>query len=178
MPRENTSAGGEITIDPFYPDGYASSDQDRAQIIAQKEKYAASVNSINFKFPLKTQNRGFPQGNTDTLAAVRENIKTLLLTVKGERVMHKDLGTNIPVLQGQLFEPITREETFENMRLEIETAIETYLPYIRILNIKMITRQEQPQLGDNKVVINMAYAIADQAALTDNVDITLNNPEN
>ena len=37
MPRENTSAGGEITIDPFYPDGYASSDQDRAQIIAQKE---------------------------------------------------------------------------------------------------------------------------------------------
>ena len=78
MPRENTSAGGEITIDPFYPDGYASSDQDRAQIIAQKEKYAASVNSINFKFPLKTQNRGFPQGNTDTLAAVRENIKTLL----------------------------------------------------------------------------------------------------
>ena len=49
MPRENTSAGGEITIDPFYPDGYASSDHDLAQIIAQKEKYAASVNSINFK---------------------------------------------------------------------------------------------------------------------------------
>ena len=53
MPRENTSAGGEITIDPFYPDGYATSDQDRAQIIAQKEKYAASDKSINFKFLLQ-----------------------------------------------------------------------------------------------------------------------------
>ena len=109
---------------------------------------------------------------------IRENIKILLLTTKGERVMHNNLGTNIAVMTGQLFEPPTRDETFENIRLEIATAIETYLHYIRILNIKMITRQEQPQLGDNKVVINMAYAIADQAALTDNVDITLNNPEN
>ena len=38
-------------IDPFYPDGYASSDQDRAQIAAQKAKYAPSVGSVNFKFP-------------------------------------------------------------------------------------------------------------------------------
>ena len=54
MPRENFSqGGGETTIDPFYPDGYVSSDQDRRQILAQKEKYAARVNSINLKFPLK-----------------------------------------------------------------------------------------------------------------------------
>ena len=177
MQRENSTAGGEITIDPFYPDGYVSTDQDRAQIIAQKEKYAASVNAINFKFPLKSVQRGFPQGNTDTLAAVRENIKTLLLATKGERVMHSDLGTNIPVLQGQLFEPITREETFENIRLEIETAIKNYLPYIQVLNIQMITQDEEPALGNNKLRINMSYAIADQQALVDNVNLTVNNTE-
>ena len=177
MPRENFS-GADTQIAPFYPDGYASTDQDRRQILAQKQKYAASVNSINLKFPLKSYRRGFFEGNTDTISAVRENIKTLLLTTKGERVMHSNLGTNIPVLQGQLFEPITREETFENMRLEIETAIETYLPYIRILNIKMITQNEEPNLGDNKIRINMTYSIADQSALADNVAITLNNPEN
>ena len=176
MPRENFT-GSDTTIDPFYPDGYVSSEQDRNQIIAQKEKYAAKVNSINMKFPLKSVKRGFFEGNTDTLAAVRENIKTLLLTTKGERVMHNNLGTNIPVLQGQLFEPISREETFENMRLEIETAIQTYLPYIRILNIKMVTQEQEPTLGNNKIRINMAYAITDQTALADNVDITLNNPE-
>ena len=37
MPRENFS-GPETTIDPFYPDGYVSSEQDRQQIIALKEK--------------------------------------------------------------------------------------------------------------------------------------------
>ena len=176
MPRENFS-GPETTVDPFYPDGYVSSDQDRQQIIANKAKYAASVNSINLKFPLKSYRRGFFQGNTDTISAVRENIKTLLLTTKGERVMHAELGTQISVLQGQLFEPISREETFENIRLEIETAIQTYLPYIRVINIKMITQEEEPRLGNNKIRINMSYAISDQSALVDNINLTLNNPE-
>ena len=176
MPREKFIEG-ETVVDPFYPDGYVSSDQDRQQILANKAKYAASVNSINLKFPLKSYRRGFFQGNTDTISAVRENIKILLLTTKGERVMHGELGTRIPVLQGQLFEPISRDETFENIRLEIETAIQTYLPYIRILNISMITQEEEPRLGNNKIRVNMAYAISDQSALVDNVDITLNNPQ-
>ena len=176
MPRERFIEG-ETVVDPFYPDGYVSSDQDRQQILANKAQYAPSVNSINFKFPLKSYRRGFFQGNTDTISAVRENIKTLLLTTKGERVMHGELGTQIPVLQGQLFEPISRDETFENIRLEIETAIQTYLPYIRILNISMITQDEEPILGNNKIRISMSYAISDQSALVDNVDITLNNPE-
>ena len=175
MPRENFS-GPETTVDPFYPDGYVSSDQDRRQILANKAKYAANVNSINLKFPLKSYRRGFFQGNSDTISAVRENIKILLLTTKGERVMHGEMGTQIPVLQGQLFEPITKEETFENIRLEIETAIQTYLPYIRILNIKMITQDEEPELGNNKIRISMDYSISDQSALVDTINIGVNNP--
>ena len=176
MPRERFIEN-ETIVDPFYPDGYVSSDQDRQQILANKAKYGASVNSINLKFPLKSYRRGFFQGNTDPISAVRENIKILLLTTKGERVMHGELGTQIPVLQGQLFEPISRDETFENIRLEIETAIQTYLPYIRILNIKMITQEEEPTLGNNRIRINMSYAISDQSALVDNINLTLNNPE-
>jgi len=100
-----------------------------------------------------------------------------LLTLKGERVMHGEMGTNIPVLQGQLFEPISRDETFENIRLEIETAIQSYLPYIRVLNIRMITQEEEPTLGNNKIRISMTYAISDQSALADTINLTLNNPE-
>ena len=176
MPRENFT-GSDTVIDPFYPDGYVSTDQDRRQIITQRKKYAATVNSINLKFPLKSYRRGYFEGNTDTISAVRENIKILLLTTKGERVMHNNLGTNIAVMTGQLFEPPTRDETFENIRLEIETAIETYLPYIRIHNIKMITQDEEPRLGNNKIKLNMSYTITDQTALVDNVNLTVNNTE-
>ena len=175
MPRERFIEG-ETVVDPFYPDGYVSSDQDRQQIIANKEKYAARVNSINLKFPLKSYRRGFFQGNTDTISAVRENIKTLLLTRKGERVMHANLGTSISVLQGQLFEPITKDETFENIRLEIESAIKQYLPYIRVVNIKMITQDEEPELGNNKIRISMDYTITDQSAIVDTINIGVNNP--
>ena len=176
MPKENNH-GGSPSLDPFYPDGYISTDQDRQQIIAQKERYAATVNSINYKFPLRSFRRGFFEGNTDTISAVRENIKVLLLTLKGERINDANLGTNIPVLQGQLFEPITREETFENIRLEIETAIGRYLPYIRVTNIRMITQDEEPILGNNKIRVNMTYVITDQQAMVDNINLTLNNPE-
>ena len=170
-------ANGPATIDPFYPDGYISTDQDRQQIIAQKKKYAATVNSINYKFPLRSYRRGFFEGTTDTNSAVRENIKVLLLTLKGERVNDANMRTNIPVLQGQLFEPITREETFENIRLEIETAIKRYLPYISVKNIKMITQEDEPNLGNNRIRINMTYVITDQQAMVDNINLTLNNPE-
>ena len=176
MLKENNH-GGLPSLDPFYPDGYVSTDQDRQQIIAQKERYAAKVKSINYKFPLRSFRRGFFEGNTDTISAVRENIKTLLLTLKGERINDANLGTNIPVLQGQLFEPITREETFENIRLEIESAIARYLPYIRVTNIRMITQEEEPILGNNKIRVNMTYVITDQQAMVDNINLTLTNPE-
>ena len=175
MPRERFIEG-ETVVDPFYPDGYVSSDQDRQQILANKAQYAPIVNSINFKFPLKSYRRGFFQGNTDTISAVRENIKTLLLTRKGERVMHANLGTSIPVLQGQLFESINKDETFENIRLEIESAIKQYLPYIRVINIRMITQDEEPELGNNKIRISMDYTITDQSAIVDTINIGVNNP--
>ena len=177
MPRTNFGPGGEITIDHFYQYGYISTDQDRQQIIAQKEKYAASVNSINLKFPLQSYKRGFFQGNQDTISSVREDIKTLLLTTKGERVMHGNMGTNIPVLQGQLFEPITQNETFEKIRLEIEGAISTYLPFIKITSLRMITQEEEPELGNNKIRLQMQYAMVDQLALSDTINITVNNTE-
>ena len=54
------------------------------------------------------------------------------MTVKGERVMNKNMGTNIPILAGQLFEPIRQTDLLEKIRLEITNAIEVYLPFISL----------------------------------------------
>ena len=175
MPRERFIEG-ETVVDPFYPDGYISSDQDRQQVIANKERYAAPINSINLKFPLKSYRRGFFQCNTDTISAVRENIKILLLTRKGERLMHAPMGTDIANLNGQLFEPEIKDEVFENLRLDIESAIKQYLSYIRVINIRMITQDEEPELGNNKIRISMDYTITDQSAIVDTINIGVNNP--
>ena len=159
--------------DPFYPDGYVSSEQDRSRIVAQKEKYAASVGSINFKFPLKSVNRGFFQGNQTTVTAIREDIKILLITVKGERVMNKNMGTTITILAGQLFEPVRQTELLEKIRLEITNAIETYLSFISLQNIDLITSEQDPSLTVNQVRISMAYVIKDQQAMADRMTFTI-----
>ena len=169
---------GETIVDPFFPDGYTSDDQNNHQKNMQRNRYAPTVNSINFKWPLNAHLRGFFDGNTDTISAVRENIKILLLTNKGESVMHANLGTWIfASSQTQLFEPTTSDEAFENIRLEIEMAIKNYLPYVKILNISMITQEQQPNLGDNKIRISMSYTLTDQSALVDNINLNINNPE-
>ena len=148
-------------VDPFYPDGNVSSEQDRARIVAQKEKYAASVGAINMKFPLRSVNRGFFQGNVDTISAIREDIKVLLMTVKGERLMHKEMGTNLPILAGQLFEQIDKTELLEKIRLEITGAVETYLPFLTLQNITMLTSEDDPNLTLNQIRISMSYIITD-----------------
>ena len=90
--------------------------------------------------------------------------------------MHAPMGTDIANLNGQLFEPEIKDEVFENLRLDIESAIKQYLSYIRVINIRMITQDEEPELGNNKIRISMDYTITDQSAIVDTINIGVNNP--
>ena len=179
MPRENFgNVSGQTIVDPFFPDGYTSDDQNDHQKNMQRNRYAPTVNSINFKWPLNAHLRGFFDGNTTTIGAVRENIKVLLLTNRGERVMHGNMGPGILASsQSILFEPNLRDEAFEGIRLEIETAIKNYLPYVKVINISVITQEQEPALGDNSIRVSMSYTLTDQSALADSVTVTINNVE-
>ena len=65
------------------------------------------------------------------------NLKNLILTLKGERVMHPNFGTNI---RRYLFEPHF-PELREKIKLEIEEAIKFWLPYINISKLDVIVPQ-------------------------------------
>tara|TARA_R110001583_G_scaffold138811_1_gene290535 strand:+ start:8 stop:556 length:549 start_codon:yes stop_codon:yes gene_type:complete len=177
MPAYNygvrSNGGDGVSVDPFYPDGYISTDQDRAQIIAQKKKYEANVQSINFKWPLKSFRRGFFEGNTNTKSAVKEDIKTLLMTAKGERLMHRDMGTTLPVLNGQLFEPIKKIELIEQIKLEVETQIKVYLPFLNLRSVNIFTNEDDDSLKINQIRVSMSYLIRDQQGFSDNMSFTV-----
>ena len=79
---------------------------------------------INLKFPLRAYRKGFFEMNNTTRDAIREDIKILLLTKKGERVVNGSIGTNIPILAGQLFEPAIREDLEPQITLEWEKISE------------------------------------------------------
>ena len=86
------------------------------------------------------------------------------MTVKGERLMHKEMGTNLPILAGQLFEQIDKTEMLEVIRMEITGAVETYLPFITLQNVIMLTSEDDPNLTLNQIRISMSYIITDAKA--------------
>ena len=115
---------------------------------------------INLKFPLRSYRQGFFEMNNTTNAAIKENIKTLLLTVKGERVVQPNIGTNIPTLMGQLFEPMKPREMEAIIGAEITTALEIWMPEVTMTSINIYTQDTVPfgtALNPNDILVRMEY---------------------
>lgn len=84
----------------------------------------------------------------------KENLKTLLLTRIGERYMQPTFGTN---LLNVIFEPNLSEIKTEIADL-ITGPISYWLPYINIVNIIIITAEDDPSL-DHDVKLTLEYSI-------------------
>ena len=130
---------------------------------------------INLKFPLRSYRRGFFEMNNTTTAAVRENIKTLLMTVKGERVIQPGIGTNIPTLMGQLFEQIDTGEMEAKIGAEITSALAIWMPEVTMTSIAVFTQDTLPggtALNPNDILVRMDY---EYRGIPDMMDLTFAN---
>ena len=84
----------------------------------------------------------------------KENLKSLLLTRIGERYMLPEFGTN---LLNMLFEPITNN--FNDMvQTSILSAISTWLPYVNIEGITIVTALDDPTM-QHMVEISITYSV-------------------
>tara|TARA_R110000744_G_scaffold173734_3_gene292469 strand:- start:4798 stop:5205 length:408 start_codon:yes stop_codon:yes gene_type:complete len=132
--------------------------------------------SINFKFPLKSYRRGFFEGNTTTIAAIRENIKVLLLTKKGERLVNSSVGTNIPILLGEMFEQIDVVEMKTRITSEIESAIKTWMPNIKLVSLEVYSEDDVPSgvtINKNQILVRMNYVLSSAEGISDSVQLRL-----
>jgi len=81
--------------------------------------------------PIKKGNTGYFEQAFTSFEQAKANLKNLLLTAKGERVMQPEFGTG---LQSLLFEPM--DDTFESQLQDVITQTVSYwLPYINIEEI-------------------------------------------
>lgn len=128
---------------------------------------------INFKFPLRSYNNGYFEQNQTTLEAVKEDIKTLLLTKKGERLIHADLGTNISIFEGALWEQFNRQELETRLTSEIQDALEKWMPFVTLQSLQVNTRDDDPNLDYNEFVVLMNYILTDASAAQDSIQIRI-----
>ena len=101
---------------------------------------------------------------------VQQNLKNLVLTAPGERVMDPEFGVG---LRNYLFQQIG-EGLVGNLRLAIRNQVKKYMPFISIEDL-MINQPDQTALTDDNILrVHIKYRFLP----TDNLDsLTINLPQ-
>ena len=112
--------------------------------------------SVGIDFPFARvpgSGDGYFKTSKTTIDAIKNNIKLLLKTERGERVFQPFLGMN---LKRFIFEQLT-----EDVQIQIENDIvnmfETWLPFVELRDIQIAAGQADA--NQNKININIIFNI-------------------
>ena len=97
---------------------------------------------------------GYFASTTTTIDAVKNNIRNLVQTNKGERLMQPGLGLG---LRKYLFEQYT-DETRISIENEITDTLNFWLPFVEIKKI-IVVMDEEYDVGRNKLKIDITFNI-------------------
>ena len=121
---------------------------------------------IGLKLPFNRDKSGLFGRTQTTLEQAGSNIKNLLLTAKGERVMQPNFGSRLSEL---LFEQYT-EDLSSRIQEEIQEAISTWLPYINIASVNIIQSDEDPNITSVDIDFSLNYEPDRFESITLNLD--------
>ena len=123
---------------------------------------------ISPKLPLMLDPTNGYALNQTYAEAVKQNFKMLLLTSPGERIMDPDFGVG---LRNYLFE-FNNLDNFSSVSSKVYEQTSTYLPFIEIVDIEMVTQEEDPRLDANKMHLRITYVIT-PLEFADKLDISI-----
>lgn len=92
---------------------------------------------------------------TDFEELAIQNLKMVVLTAPGERMMDPDFGVG---LRNYLFE-LNTSDTYETMRYNITQQVQRYLPFISIHTIDISTPENNPDLYPNTLWVSINFEI-------------------
>jgi len=108
------------------------------------------------KLPVTTSDEGDGYALTKTAKeAIKQNIKMLILTCPGERVMHPNFGVG---LRKFMFRPLIGD-TFDKIATRTREQVANYMPYINFDGIYFTTSEEDYTLDDNAIRMRVVYHI-------------------
>lgn len=124
-----------------------------ARILEKKFIVDEQDKSVGVTLPLRKGNNGYFEVSYTTKEQIKSNIKSLLLTQKGERLMQPTFGSN---LQRALF-----EQNSNNLDAFIEDtimeAIDTWMPYVTIESIVYDT--DNTLKDRNRIDLELKYSL-------------------
>ena len=113
---------------------------------------------------------GWFASTTTTITAVKNNIKNLLNTHKGERYMQPNIGLDLRKFQ---FEQFTDE-----LRLQIENDIldtfEFWLPFVQVRDLKVqMSDATAGSVNNNKLIISVVFNITRDPNTLESVQVEI-----
>tara|TARA_B100000900_G_scaffold400908_1_gene405012 strand:+ start:1646 stop:2077 length:432 start_codon:yes stop_codon:yes gene_type:complete len=127
-------------------------DRRNNQLIEDKDT-RVSV-GIDFPFARIPNQDGYFATTKTTIESVKNNIRLLLQTQKGERMFQPNLGMGI---RGFLFEQIT-EDTQVQIENDIVDTFATWLPFVELREIDIDTSNQDKNQINIKIVFNIKRA--------------------
>ena len=123
---------------------------------------------IDLSFSKSDGKEGWFKSTETTIEAVKNNIRLLLLTERGERLMQPTIGLG---LRKYLFEQIT-SDTKNEMEVELTRTFEQLMPFVTIDDIKIdITMMDS--IGRNTIGINVSFHITRDPTTLDSVIVSI-----
>jgi phage baseplate assembly protein W len=108
--------------------------------------------------------------NYTTLSQAKDNLRNLILTRKGERLMQPEFGCDV---WKTLFEPLGDgliETTIENSIVE---AVSIWLPYLNIDTI--IFDYDENDIDNNRIALDIKFSLLSNPNLSETIQINVNN---
>ena len=124
--------------------------------------------SVGLDFPIGRQagdNMGYFATTKTTMDAIKNDVKLLLMTQRGERLMQPFLGMDIRKF---LFEQITNDTAIQ-IENDIVDTFQTWLPFVQLQNIDV-------DLGDqdrNQIKINVTFNVRNAPTELQSVGVVL-----
>ena len=116
----------------------------------------SKLQGISPRIPLTYNNTDGPYQLNKTLRqTIGQNLKMLVLTMPGERIMLPGFGVG---LYGFLFEQVN-EDTFSNITEKIVEQVNFYMPSVNLQEIRFVTSDEDRALAGNEVQVSIKYNI-------------------
>ena len=112
---------------------------------------------------------GMFAATTTTLAAVKNNVKNLLLTELGERVMQPNLGIK---LKRFLFDPYT-EEVANQIKASISATFSFWLPFVDIINIEVGMNDSLEGNDYHTLNVFVQFALTKDPSSVESVQVTI-----
>ena len=103
--------------------------------------------AVGITLPIQRGADGYFAQSFRTFDQVRSNLKNLLLTKKGERILQPEFGSGLHDL---LFNPAT-EKFEEDLETTINDSVAKWLPYVIVEDINVDISKEQTDNNQAKV---------------------------